>query len=81
MGGRLQPPSQTFMEILKRVKGNSGEVVPFGRESSGFKDEINHRTHKAGYTDRDGQPKIRLAEIMSKPSSAKYRENYDKIKW
>ena len=45
------------MEILKRAKGNSGEVVPFGTPPAGMQDELNHRTYKAGYTDRDGQPK------------------------
>ena len=52
------------LEILKRAKGNSGEVVPFGTPPAGMQDELNHRTYKAGYTDRDGQkkdpPKIRI---------------------
>ena len=51
------------MQILKRAKGNSGEVIPPGTPPAGLQDELNHRTWKAGYTDRDGQakdpPKIR----------------------
>ncbi len=50
------------MEILKRARGPSdGDITSFKDVSD--KDEINRRTHKAGYTDRDGQmkdpPKIR----------------------
>ena len=45
------------MQILKRAKGNSGEVIPPGTPPAGLQDELNRRTYKAGYTDRDGQPK------------------------
>ncbi len=46
------------MEILKRARGvNDGDITSFVGASD--KDEINRRTCKAGYTDRDGQPKDR----------------------
>ena len=68
------------MEILKRAKGNSGEMVPFGPEPSGFKDEINLRTYKAGYTDRDGQPRGAGKGDAPRPVNKKrYDENYDRI--
>jgi hypothetical protein len=44
------------LEILKRAKGNSGEVLPLGTPPAGLQDELNHRTWKAGTTDHDGQP-------------------------
>lgn len=52
------------MEILKRARGDTaGDIVPWGLSTPALRDEINRRTHKAGYTDRDGQlkdpPKIR----------------------
>lgn len=45
------------MQILKRAKGNSGEIVPFGKPPAGYQDEINHRTWKAGHTNREGGPR------------------------
>ncbi|KKL17784.1 hypothetical protein LCGC14_2482090, partial [marine sediment metagenome] len=44
------------MEILKRARGYSdGDMATFNyRPPSGLQDELNHRTWKAGYTDRDG---------------------------
>ena len=47
------------MEILKRAKGESGEIVPVTESEKSIKDEVNLRTYKAGYTDRDGQQMIR----------------------
>jgi len=38
---------------------------------------VNRRTHKAGYTDRDGQMMVRK-EIVSRPSKA-YRENFERV--
>jgi len=44
------------LEILKRARGHSdGDITSFDKPVP--QDEINHRTYKAGYTDRDGQPK------------------------
>lgn len=69
------------MEILKRAKGvGDGEMTSWGyNPPAGLQDELNRRTHKAGYTDRDGQQKKRLAEIVSMPATDKYRENYRKV--
>lgn len=73
------------MEILKRARGNAGEVIPFGAPPAGLQDEINHRTYKAGYTDRDGQPKISRndgagkGDVPRPHNMKKYRENYVKI--
>ena len=48
------------MEILKRAKGVSdGEILPWNESSANVREEVNRRSHKAGYTDGDGQPKIR----------------------
>lgn len=34
------------------------EIVSPKTSESDLKSEVNYRTHKAGYTDRDGQPKV-----------------------
>ena len=73
------------MQILKRAKGDSGEVVPFNADEKAVKEEVDRRTHKAGYTDRDGRPKTSRVTNYSKGDSRrpgnlkKYRENYVKI--
>jgi hypothetical protein len=41
------------------------------------RDEVNRRTHKAEYTDRDGQQMVRR-EIVSRTSAA-YRANYERV--
>lgn len=51
------------MEILKRAKGDSGEIVPFNTNTKDLKDEVNRRTAKAGYTTREGNP-IHGTKIM-----------------
>ncbi len=53
------------MEILKRAKGNAGEGIPWNANHKDVQEEINHRTWKAGYTDRDGRPKG-APKIMSR---------------
>ncbi len=68
------------MQILKRARNAELDIVSITESESVVRDEVNRRTHKAGYTDRDGQRKKRLAEIVSMPTE-KYRQNYDKIKW
>ena len=67
------------MEIITERHKRPSEIVPVTESESSIKDEINKRTCKAGYTDSDGQPKIRMAEIVSKSPSEKYRKNYVKI--
>jgi len=68
------------MEILKRARGASdGEMSSWSHAPpNGLQDELNQRTYKAGYTDRDGQCKV-SPEIVSKPSNDKYRQNYARI--
>ena len=52
------------MEILKRAKGNAGEIIPFNVPESELRDEVNRRTAKAGYTTRNGECPYRT-KIMS----------------
>ena len=72
------------MEILKRAK-SGGEVIDWNESESNVQEEVNRRTHKAGYTDRDGQPKVSRATDYGKGDSPrpinkrKYDENYIKI--
>ena len=54
------------------------ELVPDNVNETKLHEEVNRRTAKAGYTDRDGQQLIRK-EIVSMPANDKYRENYVKI--
>lgn len=44
------------MEILKRAKGNAGDLLPFNADSKALKEEVNRRTAKAGYTTKYGEP-------------------------
>ena len=73
------------MEILKRAKGDSGEVVPWNESESNLKEEVNRRSHKAGYTDRDGQPKISRQTSYGKGDAPRpvnkklYDQNYERI--
>jgi len=74
------------LEILKRARGEQdGEGVPWNADPKAVREEINHRTHKAGYTDRDGQLQTSRVTSYSKGDSRrpgnvkKYRENYVKI--
>jgi hypothetical protein len=72
----------TVLEILKRAKGISdGEIMPFGyKPPAGLQEELNQRTYKAGYTNKEGGPRGRT-KIMAEPPNEQYRKNYDKIKW
>ena len=74
------------MEIMKRARGfNDGEMVPSTESQKNVEEEVHHRTHKAGYTDRDGQPRTSRVTSYSKGDSRRpgnsqaYRENYVKI--
>lgn len=44
------------MEILKRAKGDSGEIVSFSESESSIKEEVDKRTARAGYTTKLGEP-------------------------
>lgn len=73
------------MQILKRAKGESGEVVDWNESESNVQEEVNRRTHKAGYTDRDGQPRTSRQTDYGKGDNIrpfnkkKYDENYERI--
>jgi hypothetical protein len=68
------------LEILKRAKGVSdGEIMPFGyKPPAGLQEELNQRTYKAGYTNKEGGPRNRT-KIMAAPPTKQYRDNYVRI--
>jgi len=45
------------VQILKRARNTEMDIIPVNESESNVRDEVNRRTYKAGYTDRDGQPK------------------------
>ncbi len=45
------------MQILKRARNAEMDIISVFESENNVRDEVNRRTHKAGYTDRDGQPK------------------------
>jgi len=53
------------------------EIVPKDAPEHEVREEINSRTHRAGYTTRSGGPV--QPKIMSRPASNAYRENYRRI--
>jgi len=73
------------LEIIERAKGDAGEFIPWNADKKDVQQEINHRTYKAGYTDRDGQPKISRnngagkGDVPRPCNMKKYRENYERI--
>lgn len=68
------------MEILKRAKGfQSGEGISAFESESNVRQEVNRRTHKAGYTDSDGQPSAGKGDGPRPCDMNKYRENYERI--
>jgi len=64
------------LEILKRAKGDSGEIVDWNE--SGVREEVLRRNAKAGYCTRNGEPTQRT-KIMAQPANAQYRKNYRRI--
>lgn len=42
-------------KILKNVEVEGGDLVPFNVPAKDLQDEVNSRTHKAGYTTRQGE--------------------------
>jgi len=46
------------MEIITERHKCPDMIVPANESESSIKAEVNRRSYKAGYTDRDGQPKI-----------------------
>lgn len=61
------------------------EIVSATESVSSIRNEVNTRTHKAGYTDRDGQPKISRKTSSGKGDTCRpmnkklYDQNYVKI--
>ena len=73
------------MEIITERHKCPGMIVPASESESSIKEEVNRRTCKAGYTDRDGQPKVSRSNGAGKGDvprpydRKKYAENYDRI--
>ncbi len=73
------------MEIITKRHKAPGMIVPATESVSSIKDEANRRTHKAGYTDRDGQPKISRQTSNGKGDTCRpmnkklYDQNYERI--
>ena len=73
------------MQILKRAKNAEMEIVSVFESESNVREEVNRRTCKAGYTDRDGQPKrsrnnsAGKGDVPRPYNMKKYRENYELI--
>ncbi len=70
------------LEILKRARQfQSGEGVSFLESEANVREEVNRRTFKAGYTDRDGQPRTGAGkgDVPRPCNMKKYRENYELI--
>jgi len=60
------------------AKDNDGEIVSFRESEKTLRDEVNRRTCKAGYTNREGGPSA-TGRIISMPANDKYRKNYRRI--
>jgi hypothetical protein len=56
-----------------------GDIIPPTESEANVREEVNRRTHRAGYTDRDGQPMTRLNPERQKINTKEYRENYVQI--
>ncbi len=69
------------MQILKRTKNAELEIVSAAESESNVRDEVNRRSYKAGYTDRDGQPKSGAGKGDTyRPVNKKlYDDNYERI--
>lgn len=66
------------MEIIERAKGKAdGEIVSCFENENAVKDEVNLRTCKAGYTNRQGEP-LKSCRISS-GWNRKVESNYERI--
>jgi len=75
-----------MVNIITERHRPPNEIVPATESESSIKEEVNRRTYKAGYTDRDGQPKIsRHSKAAGKGDVPRpcnkelYDRNYDRI--
>jgi len=65
---------------MKRARGNlDGELVPWNADKKDVQNEINARTYKAGYTDRDGQPRNGKGDSPRPVNKKLYDANYVRI--
>jgi len=60
------------------AKGDDGEIVAWNESEGNVREEVNRRTCKAGYTNREGGPPA-TGKIRSMPATDEYRENYKRI--
>jgi len=70
------------MEIITEKHKAPDEIVPAGTSDKDVQQEVNRRTYKAGYTDRDGQPRrtsTGKGDNFRPCNRKKYAENYEKI--
>jgi len=73
------------MEIITERHKCPDMIVPATESESSIKDEVNRRSYKAGYTDRDGQPKISRKSSAGKGDAPRpvnkklYDRNYERI--
>jgi len=73
------------VQILKRAKNAEMEIIPVTESESNVREEVNRRMYKAGYTDRDGQPKISRnngagkGDFFRSCNKKKYDEGYERI--
>ncbi len=65
------------MQILERSKAPN-EIVPATESESSIRDEVNRRTCKAGYTDRDGQPRNGKGDAPRPVNKKLYDQNYER---
>lgn len=54
------------------VKG--GDLIPFNVDSKDLQDEVNGRTHKAGYTNKQGE-RLYRTKIMTTVAFGKVKYN------
>ena len=62
------------------AKGDDGETVAWNESEANVREEVNRRTCKAGYTNREGGLPA-TGNIRSKPATDEFRKNYDNIDW
>ena len=63
------------MQILKKAKGNAGEIVPWNADKKDVHAEVLRRNAKAGYCTRYGECADR-SKIMTMPLTKKGEANY-----
>ncbi len=68
------------MQILKRAKNTEMDIISVTESESNVREEANRRSYKAGYTDRDGQPRTSRVTSYSKGDTPRSynRKKYDK---